>query len=161
MKAKTIFYILAALLVGALVVANGSLFTTQVELNLLFIRMQAPLMVLMLLVVAVILLLDAGVHMMSRYTWNRERRTLKKDLEAALLRADREEESRMGTLRVSMERELAAIHAQLSRLTEGQSALLRMTGNETLPGLEATPEERRHFEPELISPRAGGNGRGT
>lgn len=160
MKAKTVFYILAALIVGVLVVANWSLFTTQVELNLLFVRMQAPLAILLLLLAAVILLLDAGVHMVSRHAWMRERRALKSDLEAALLRADREEESRMGTLRVAMERELSVIHAQLDRLMEGQSALLRVTSNETLPARQPT-EVRRQFEPDLVSPRSGSNGRGS
>jgi uncharacterized integral membrane protein len=160
MQAKTVFYILAALIVGVLVVANWSLFTTQVELNLLFVRMQAPLAILLLLLAAVILLLDAGVHMVSRHAWMRERRALKSDLEAALLRADREEESRMGTLRVAMERELSVIHAQLDRLMEGQSALLRGTSNETLPARQSS-EVRRQFEPDLVSPRSGSNGRGS
>ena len=79
-----------------------------------------------------------GVHALSQRAWVRERRALRKELEGARLRADHEEESRTGTLRIAMERELAAIRAQLDQLAAGQSALV------------VRPPTVRPLEPELI-----------
>ncbi len=142
MNAKGVAYIVAAIIVGVFILANWTLFAATVELNFLIARVQAPLIILMLLVAGVILLVDLGVHALSRRAWVRERRALREDLEGARLRAEHEEESRTGTLRVAMERELAAIRAQLDQLVAGQSALL---GRHSIA---------RPLEPELLPPRA-------
>jgi uncharacterized integral membrane protein len=141
MNAKGVAYIVAAIVLGVFVLANWTLFAAAVELNFLIARVQAPLIILVLLVAGVILLIDLGIHAVSQRTWVRERRALRKDLESARLRAEHEEESRTGTLRVAMERELAAIRAQLDQLVAGQSALL------------GRPPVARPLEPELIPPR--------
>ena len=78
----------------------------------------------LLLIAGLILLIAVGIHAVSRRAWMRERRVLQKDLESARMRAEHEEESRTGTLRVAMERELSAIRAQLDQIVAGQSALL-------------------------------------
>jgi uncharacterized integral membrane protein len=142
MNAKGVAYIVAAIVLGVFVLANWTLFATAVELNFLIARVQAPLIILVLLVAGVILLVTLAIHAVSQRAWVRERRALQKDLEAARLRADHEEESRTGALRVAMERELAAIRAQLDQVVAGQSALLG----------RAPPT--RPLEPELIPPRA-------
>jgi|SRR5688572_29256573 uncharacterized integral membrane protein len=142
MNAKGVAYIVAAIVLGVFVLANWTLFAASMELNFLIARVQAPLIVLVLLVAGVILLVDLGIHAVSQRAWVRERRTLQKELEAARLRAEHEEDSRTGTLRVALERELVAIRAQLDQLVAGQSALL------------GQPPITRPLEPELIPPRA-------
>jgi uncharacterized integral membrane protein len=150
MNAKGVAYIVSAIVLGVFVLANWTLFAAAVELNLLIARVQAPLIILMLLVAGVILLVDLGVHALSQRAWVRERRALRKDLEAARLRAEHEEESRTGTLRLAMERQLVAIRAQLDQLLAGQSAMLGRP-----PVAHALETEiARPFEPEIIPPRA-------
>ena len=83
MNAKGVAYIVAAIVLGVFVLANWTLFATAVELNLLIAQVQAPLIILMLLIAGVIWLVDLGVHALSRRAWVRERRALRKDLEAA------------------------------------------------------------------------------
>ena len=142
MNAKGVAYIVAAIVLGVFVLANWILFAAPVELNFLIARVHAPLIILVLLVAGLILLIDLGIHAVNQRAWVRERRALVKDLEGARLRADHEEESRTGALRVAMERELAAIRAQLEQLVASQSALL------------GRPPITRPVEPELIPPRA-------
>ena len=142
MNAKGVAYIIAAIVLGVFVLANWTLFAAAVELNFLIARVQAPLIILVLLVAGVILLVDLAIHAVSQRAWVRERRILRKDLESARLRAEHEEESRTGTLRIAMERDLAAIRVQLDQLVAGQSALL---GRSSLT---------RPLEPELAPPRA-------
>src|SRR5262245_16008083 len=134
MKFRGVVYIIAALVVGALVIANWALFTTSVDLNLLAVRFQAPLIIPVVLVALVILLIDAVVHLLSRQAWIRERRALARDLEGARLRADREEESRIGALRSTLDRELGAIRAQLDQLLAIDSEVRARV-----------PDARRHF----------------
>jgi uncharacterized integral membrane protein len=148
MTAKGVAYIVAAVVLGVFVLANWSLFTTFAELNFLVARVQGPLILLMLVVAGVILLVDLAVHALGQRAWVRERRALRKDLESALLRADHEEESRVGTLRVTLERELAAIRAQLDQVLAGQSALLGRPPS-------ARTDDPRAVEPRAVEPRAG------
>jgi uncharacterized integral membrane protein len=150
MNAKGVAYIVSAIVLGVFVLANWTLFAAPVELNLLIVRVQAPLIILILLVAGVILLVDLGVHALSTRAWVRERRALRKDLEAARSRAEHEEESRTGALRLAMERQLAAIRAQLDLLVDGQAAMLGRPP--VVRALEA--ENPRPFEPEIIPPRA-------
>lgn len=154
MNAKGVAYVVAALVLGVLVAANWALFATPVELNFLAGRVHAPIIILMLLVAGVIALVAIGVHASRRRAWLRERRALTKDLEVARLRAEHEEESRIGTLRVTMERELAAIRAQLDQLLERQSALPGRPPASRLVNPSAL--ESRPVEPELIPPRNAG-----
>jgi len=151
MNAKGVAYIVAAVLLAVLVVANWTLFATPVELNLLVARVQAPPIVLMLLLVGVIWLSASAGHALSRRAWGRERDALRKELELARARAEHEEESRIGGLRITMERELAAIRAQIDRLQEGYSARSARSLETRTP--DPRPPEPRGLEPELIPPR--------
>jgi uncharacterized integral membrane protein len=148
MKARGVVYLLAGGLLAVFAVANWPLLVGSVELNLLFTRLQAPLALLLLLFAGLILLLDLTVHVLREYAWMRERRSLVRELEMARLRADREEESRAGSIKLTVERELAAMRAQLDRVLATQSALLsRATRAEVVP-------ESGAIEPELIPPRS-------
>jgi hypothetical protein len=148
MNAKGVVYIVAAIVLGALVVANWTLFATPAELNLLAARIQAPLIIILLLIAGVVSLLHLAVFGLSRRAWTRERRILTRELEAARTRADHEEDTRIGALRVSVDRELAAIRARLDQLLEGRSGLLER------PREVPSVPEPRSLEPELIPPRA-------
>jgi uncharacterized integral membrane protein len=123
-KPRTVLYIVALLLVVVFALANWTLLAASVELNLLVAKLQAPLGILMLLIVALIVLFDLGVHAMTHRAWTRERRALAKDLESLRVRAEAEDQSRIAALRSAMERELATIHTQLDQLIAGQSSLL-------------------------------------
>jgi len=144
MKTKGVIYILAAIVIGAFAVANWPMLIGSVELNLLVARVQAPLALLLLLFAGLILLLDLSVHAIREYGWTRERRTLARELEMARLRADKEEESRTGALKVSLETQLAAIRAQLERVLATQTAVLDRA---------TVVRAAEDYEPELIPPR--------
>jgi len=156
MNAKGVAYIVAAVVLGALVVANWTLFATSVEVNLLAARMQAPLVIVILLIAAVVSLVHLAVYASSRRAWTRERRTLTKDLEAARTRAEQEEDNRIGALRVSLDRELAAIRARLDQLLDGQSAALGRAREPRIAEPRPLEPELKHraLEPQLIPPRA-------
>jgi uncharacterized integral membrane protein len=171
MTAKGVGYIVAAVVLGVLLMANWTLFATPVELNLVAARVQTPLLVLMLIVVAVVALASLLMYASSRRAWTRERRTLRNELEAARVRAENEEESRIARLRANTDRELIAIRTQLAQLLDGQAALLgRPSTNHVVDPrtaetrvidtqvAEARPSESPADEPytlapELIPPR--------
>ena len=151
MNAKVIIYILAAIVIAVFVAANWGLLLGPVELNLLIARVQAPLALLLLLFAGFILLLDLSVHTFREYAWIRERRALARELDAARLRADKEEESRTGTLKLAIEKDLAVVRAQLDRVLATQSTLLART--EIAEPRHAIPSSNDVLEPELIPPR--------
>lgn len=163
MRAKAAVYVIAAIVIGLFVVANWTLLVASVQLNLLVAEVQAPLIVLLLMLAGAILLLDLAVHAFSSHGWTRERRTLVRDLEAARLRADKEEESRTAALRTSLERELAAVRGQLDRVLAGQSALLgrtppvvpMVTPLQPVEAVAVPVPPPSAVEPELIPPRRG------
>jgi uncharacterized integral membrane protein len=151
MGAKTIIYIVAAAVIAVLVAANWSLLAGAVELNLLLARVQAPLALLLLLFAGIILLLDLSVHALREYAWRRERRALVSDLEAARLLAEKEEASRTGALKATLQSELATIRAQLDRVLATQTTVLERAG--------AAAQSSELIEPELVPPRES-RGRG-
>jgi uncharacterized integral membrane protein len=162
MRIATAFYVVAAVILAVFIVANWSLLATTVELNFIAVRVQAPLFILVLLAIAVILLLDVSVHAVSRHSWMRERRTLKEELYAARLRAEREDDSRVGALRTTVERELATIRGQLDKVIAGHAALFGRISEDSAYERAPTDVSPR-YEPELVPiPRAGGDdGRGS
>ncbi len=144
MRVKAVIYIVAAAVIAALVVANWGVLIGAVELNLLVARVQAPLVLLLLLFAGIIFLLDLSVHAVREYAWRRERRELASALNAARLLAEKEEESRTGALKVAIQGELAAMRAQLDRLLAVQASAFQRT-------TAGPPSEA--LEPELIPPR--------
>jgi uncharacterized integral membrane protein len=162
MRIATAFYIAAAIVLAVFIVANWSLLATTVELNFIAVRLQAPLFILVLLAIAVILLLDVSVHAVSRHSWLRERRALKEELYAARLRAEREDDSRVGALRNTVERELATIRGQLDKVIAGHAALFGRI-SEDADHDRARADVSPRYEPDLVPiPRGVGNdGRGS
>jgi uncharacterized integral membrane protein len=116
MKPRTVVYIILLLILVALLVANRSVIATSTPLNFLVTRTQGPFGVLILIVAILIALVDYVAHALSRYGWQRERRSLASELEMVREQAEQAEASRIRELKETVERESAAIHAQLDRL---------------------------------------------
>jgi len=121
MKPRTIAYILVLLVTLVFVIANWRVITLPTELNLLFARINAPLGVLILIIGATIFAIDFIAHALSRSAWRSERLSLARDIESLRLRADGAEATRIQELRDLVERELAAIRAQLEQLSGGSA----------------------------------------
>jgi uncharacterized integral membrane protein len=158
MSSRAVAYIVAGVVLGVLIVANWTLFVTPVAVNLLFTQIQAPLIILVLFVGGVVAVAGFVIHALRAREWVLERRAMRKDLEAERVRAEHEEESRIKALRASMEREFAALRAQVDRVLDGQSALLGRAPNATIvaprpPESHAVEPASRTLEPELIPPR--------
>jgi uncharacterized integral membrane protein len=117
MRLRNVLYGAIGLLLVLLVLINWQVVAQPTDLNLLFIKVQAPLGVLMLLIAAAILAIDFAVHSLNRLAWSRERRELATQIEQLRLRADEAEETRIRALREILERETAAIRAQLDELS--------------------------------------------
>ena len=73
MKPRSIVYVVALLIIGIFLLANWATLNQTTEINLLFARTQAPLGVVLLIIVAAILLIDFVLHAMSWRAWTRER----------------------------------------------------------------------------------------
>ena len=117
MRPRNVLYIVIALLLLVLVLINWRVVAQSTQLNLIFTTVQAPLGVLIALIAAAILAVDFAVYSINRLAWTRERRELAAQIEQQRLRADQAEESRIRTLRETLERETAAIRTQLDQLT--------------------------------------------
>ncbi|HUN24955.1 MAG TPA: hypothetical protein VMU67_01515 [Steroidobacteraceae bacterium] len=118
MKPRSVAYLIALVLLGVFVLANWNLVARTEELSFLVGRVRAPLGLLIVLLVALVFVIDLAAFGFARRAWGHERRTLTQELELLRLRADRAEESRINELRALVERETAAIRAQLDRLSD-------------------------------------------
>jgi uncharacterized integral membrane protein len=117
MKARTVAYIVVLLLVVVFLLANWRVISMPVEISFLVASIRAPLGVLVVLVALAIFGLDFVSNALNRNTWLRERRELNTEMQELRLRADQIEQSRLRDLRETVERETAAIRAQLERLS--------------------------------------------
>lgn len=147
---RTAIYLVAAGVVGALIVANWELLNGVVRLNLLLVRAEMPLAVLILLCVGVMLLANLIAFATRAFAWKAEQRKLRSELQSTRDRADIEEESRIQALRTTVEREFGAMRAQLDRL---QSQLAPLPGREHLGETTTLAPPEVAVEPELIPPR--------
>lgn len=117
MRPRNVLYIVMGLLLLVLVILNWKVITLSTELKLIFVTVQAPLGVLIVLIAGAVLAVDFAVYSLNRLSWARERRELAAQIEQQRLRADQAEESRIRGLRELMERETAAIRAQLDLIS--------------------------------------------
>lgn len=157
MKAKGVIYILAAAILAAFAIANWALLMQPVEMNFLLARVQAPLAVLLLLLVGIVLLVDFSAHALREHAWMRDRRALVRDLEIARLRAEQDSGARASAAASGIQSELGVIRSQLDRVLAGQSALASQT---RVVETERPVHSPSTIEPELIPPR-GPPGRGV
>jgi hypothetical protein len=150
-KTRHLIPLVAALVIVALCIANWSLLSETVSLNLLLGRVQAPVIVLVLSCIGIVALASLAGIAWSTHAWNVERRRLASDLDRARSMAEKEEESRTQALRATMEREFAEVRGKLDSLIARQGAL---------PGRESRLEHEGRIadapaaiEPELVPPR--------
>ena len=116
MKPRSVLYIVIGVLLLVLVIKNWSVISPSTQLDLIFVDMKAPLGVLILLISGAILAIDFVIYSLNRLTWASERRELAAQIEQQRLRADQAEESRIQTLRDSLEKEMTAIQSKLDQL---------------------------------------------
>jgi uncharacterized integral membrane protein len=116
MRPRLIAYAVVVVLLAIVLFANWHLLTSSTQLNLIVGRITAPLIVLLLVVAGLVLAIDAAIHALERRRWWRERHGLDRELEQVRLRADHAEASRVAALQTLVEREIAAIHAQLDHI---------------------------------------------
>ena len=109
MKPRSVLYIVIGLLLLVLVAKNWAVISPSTQLDLIFVNVRAPLGVLILLIAGAVLAVDFIVYSLGR-------RALLRQIEALRGRADRAEESRIGALKESVEREMAQLRAQLEAL---------------------------------------------
>ena len=119
MRPRTVVYVILAVILAALLIANRAVIATSTPLNFLVTRAHAPFGVLILIVAILIALADFIAHALSRYGWLRERRSLANETGMLRERAEQAEASRIRELKETVERESAAIRSQLDRLTAG------------------------------------------
>jgi uncharacterized integral membrane protein len=149
-KARSLVPLAATLLIVALCIANWGLLTETVSLSLLLGRVQAPLIVLLLLSVGIAALSSWAASALSTHAWRAERRRLASDLDKARGMAENEEESRNQALRTAMEREFVVVREKLDRLLARQAGLPGRERALNDDGMPATPTV---IEPEIIPPR--------
>ena len=116
MRARTVAYVILLLVLVALLIANRTAIATPTPLNFLLAHARAPFGILILIVAVLIALVDFIAHALSRYGWQRERRSLARELEALRAQAEQAEASRIRELKETVERESAAIRAELDRV---------------------------------------------
>jgi hypothetical protein len=119
MKARTVAYIIVLILVVVFLLANWRVISMPVEISFLVSSFRAPLGVLIVLVALAIFALDFVSNALARSAWSRERRELTAEVQQLRRRADEAEHSRLKELHETVERETAAIRAQLERLSRG------------------------------------------
>jgi uncharacterized integral membrane protein len=117
MRPRNVTLIVIGLLLIFLVLANWSVFSQATEINLLLLRVHAPLGLLFILVALAVFAIDFTLHSLNRMSWSRERRDLTAQIERHRQLADQAEESRVRALGEKIERESSAIRAQLDALS--------------------------------------------
>lgn len=116
LRLRTAVYVVLLLIVVALLVANREVIAASTPLNFLVARANAPFGILILIVAVLIALVDFIALTLTRYGWQRERRSLAREVEMLRERADQAEASRIRELKETVERESSVIRAQLDRL---------------------------------------------
>lgn len=163
MKTKIVIYVIAGVVLGAFFIANWALLSSPVPLNLLFASVETPLAIVLLLLAGVVLAVDFTVHALAEHAWRVDRRKL------MMARVTAEQNAlHIQDLRPSMEREFAAIRAQLDRVLTGvqrlandtmEVASLTSPAPGSAPAHGPAPAQPPEAEPELIPPRSGDSGR--
>ncbi len=120
MKIRTVVYLFVLAIVLAFLLANWHTIASPADLNFFVARIHAPVGVLVVIVAGVIAAIAFIAHGLARYGWQRERRSLSKELEQLRTRVDVSHEMRLNELREALERETAVIRAQLERLLSDQ-----------------------------------------
>ena len=113
MRARTVLILTSPVLIGIFALLNWQSFTAPANLNFLFARIEAPLGVLMLIIVCVLALVFLLVLAKTEIAMLWESRRTAKELENAMRLAAEAESSRVESLRASVHNELAEINKKL------------------------------------------------
>jgi uncharacterized integral membrane protein len=121
MKPRTVGYLIALIIIVVFLLANWHVMMSSMELNFLVARVNAPLIVLIVLVCAAILLVTFIAYALNRRSWALERRSMLAQMEQLRSLANEAEHSRLQELRGMLEGELATIRTRLDQLVAGKS----------------------------------------
>ena len=113
MRPRTILILALLVLIGIFALLNWQSFTTPTNLNFLVARIEAPLGVLMLIIVCILVIVFLLVLAKTEIAMLWESRRIAKELESATRLATEAESSRVESLRASVHNELAEINKKL------------------------------------------------
>lgn len=124
MNARTVIYLIAAVIAAAIVLVNWGALAMPVDLQLFIISMRVPVIVLLLVTIAVAVLVNSLAQAIGRRDWQTRQRALEAQLHEARVQLSSADASRLGALQAALERDTAALNAQLEKLLAGQAVLL-------------------------------------
>lgn len=152
MTARLIFILILALLFGAFVSINWSAFLVPTSLSLLVTTVQAPLGLVLLVILGAVVLLFAGfmVWWQGRMLFETRRHT--KELQTQRELADRAEASRFTELQARLDAEFAKLSDRLGARIDSSTAALRTELQHTGNGLAAAIGELEDRVERMASP---------
>ena len=118
MTVRGLLYALILAIIAVFTLANWSVITQHTTLNLLVARIEAPLGIVMLLVVLAVLAIDIIMLQAQRMAWHKQERALQRELERQRALAENAETSRIDALHAFVAGEVATLRDQLERLTQ-------------------------------------------
>lgn len=116
MRPRTVLILALLVLIGVFALLNWQSFTAPANLNFLIARIEAPLGVLMLIIVCVLVIVFLLVLAKTELGMLWESRKTAKELENATRLATDAESSRVENLRASVHSELAEINKKLDAI---------------------------------------------
>lgn len=111
MRARTALLLVVLVALGLFAALNWAVFTAPTDLNLLFARVQAPLGVILLVVIVAVTLLYAALLVWLETAARREARRAARELEAQRRLAQEAEASRFTELKAFLTAELGELRA--------------------------------------------------
>lgn len=118
MRPRTVLILVMLVLIGIFALLNWQSFTTPANLDFLVARIEAPLGILMLIIVCVLVVVFLLVLAKAEISMLWEGRRMAKELESAMKLAATAESSRVESLRASMHEELARIDKKLDAILD-------------------------------------------
>ena len=118
MRPRTVLILALLVLVGLFALLNWQSFSAPANLDFLIARIEAPLGVLMLVIVCVLVVVFFLVLAKTEITMLWESRRMAKELESARRLAAEAELSRVESLRASVHNELAEINKKLEAILD-------------------------------------------
>lgn len=118
MRPRTVLILVLLVLIGFFALLNWQSFSAPANLDFLVARIEAPLGVLMLIIVCVLVIVFFLLLAKTEITMLWESRKVAKELENARKLAAEAESSRVESLRVSVHNELAEIDKKLQSILD-------------------------------------------
>ena len=118
MRPRTVLILVLLVLIGFFALLNWQSFSAPANLDFLVARIEAPLGVLMLIIVCVLVIVFFLLLAKTELTMLWESRKVAKELENARKLAAEAESSRVDSLRASVHSELAVINKKLESILD-------------------------------------------